>query len=121
MELSTDIIRTVVEVVQFIMTLVIGVYVWLTNRHKANKDAIDTVDAVNKASIKEVGARVDALSDRVLELETSVAHMPDHQALGDLHKKINEVSNSVSKIEGQMSQMNVTLTLIQRALMDDKE
>ena len=70
----------------------------------------------------------DDLIDRVTNLETSVAvleertrnHDQDIQGLGRIHQRIDAVSETTKRIEGEISQMNRQLSLVSKHLMGER-
>jgi hypothetical protein len=95
------------DVLQLIGVLFIGVYTWIVNRSKANRTAIDRVDA-----------RVSRVQDRVTLLENDVRHLPDHDDLGAIHDKVNTVASGMSHIQGELHAINRTLNLINEHLLN---
>lgn len=87
------------NVVQTILTAGIAIYVWISNKHKANRESIESVE------------------DRVLKLEETVKHMPSKSELAVLHKRITEVAETQKRIEGEFSQTNRTLGMIHEYLL----
>jgi hypothetical protein len=107
MKMTADETRLLLDIIQLIATVIIAIYVWQSNKHKATTQAIDRLDL-----------RVDTISDRVLQAESAINHMPDHQALGRVHRRIDEVGQGLSRIEGETKAMHHTLQLMQQHLMD---
>jgi len=94
------------NVIQTIILAFIGIYTWIVNRSKANRDAIDVID---KQAIK--------ILERVTLLENDMSHIPSHKDLGDLHEKLNDVSAAVNNMEGTIKSLNNTLSLINQHLI----
>lgn len=104
--MDADWTRLGFNITQTVITAAIGIYVWLSNRHRAMKQDIDHVDE-----------RVDALKDRLVRVESAVEHMPDHQSLGRVHNRIDQVGQGLKGVEAEIKSMNHTVQLIQQHLM----
>lgn len=92
-------------------SVVIGntVYTWLVNRTR-----------VNKAAIESLRGDLHGIRGRVVVLETEVRHLPDHDDLGELHEKVNQVANVMGEMKGEMHGINRTLTLIHESLLSER-
>lgn len=86
----------------------VSIYVWWSNRTRATKTAIDRVDA-----------RVTTHETRILLIEQSAQHTPNHEDIGAIHNRVDQVGQGVKQIEGQMTQINHTLHLIQQHLLEN--
>ncbi|MDH5185206.1 MAG: DUF2730 family protein [Gammaproteobacteria bacterium] len=95
------------DIVQLVATLLIGIYVWQTNKHKANHKAI-----------KDVDEKVIDHQERILVIENEMTHVPGDKEISRIHNRIDQVGQGVKHIEGTVQQMNTTLTLIQQSLME---
>lgn len=108
--MEADWLKLALDLSTTIGLIVLGIYTWYSNRHKALKTDIEKVDE-----------RVDGLSDRMLEAESAIKHMPNHDTLSRIHERINGMGETLSHVEGQTESMNRTLQLIQRHLMDKEK
>lgn len=95
------------DVAQFTLTSILGVYVWLVNRNRATRSAIDRVDS-----------RVDDIKQQVARLEQDMHHAPGNSEIGEIHQRIDRVGQGVTRMEGEMKQVNKTLYLIQQYLLE---
>lgn len=98
------------DLVQTCFFIGLAIYTWIVNRTKANKSAIDMVDA-----------RVGAIQERVTLLENDVRHLPDHDDLGAIHEKVNVIAAGMGQIQGELSALNRTLALINEHLLNGKK
>jgi hypothetical protein len=100
------------NVAQVIGYLILGIYVWSSNR-----------DKVKAAEIKEVKDTMQALKDaqsakcaehlkRTTILEGSVKGLPTHRDLGEVYDKINGVKSTVDEISGSMTGVVFQLKLL---------
>ena len=81
-------------------------FVWLSNRSKATRSAIDRVDE-----------RVSDLATRTQSLETRLDHMPSDQHIQDIHEKINEVAKGQAESLGEQKAMRRQLEQINEYLL----
>ena len=65
-------------IVQSISFAILAVYVWISNKHKANKDAIEVIK-------DEFGKKLNKIDDRVIQVETTVKHLPNHEDIAALN------------------------------------
>lgn len=101
--------RLTLDFVVIVAVLANTVYTWIANRSKANKQAIE-----------HVANELHGIRGRVGVLETEVHHLPDHDDLGNLHEKVNQVANGMERVGGELAGMNRTLHLIQESLLAER-
>jgi CII-binding regulator of phage lambda lysogenization HflD len=118
--MNLDEIRNGLQIVQMLATAVIAVYVWFTNRDKANKQAIEQLRTDFQQQNAGQQEEIKKLQERVLQAESDIKHLPNHDALAQLHERINEVGHELSGLMGEFKSMNHTLQLIHQHLMDRK-
>lgn len=107
MEVTPDWVRIGIDAFEILWMIGASIYLFFTRRHLANKN-----------SIKETNADVGDLKDRVIKIETQLASVPGSRDVGEIHMRITQVGQGLSRVEGTVSQMNTTLQLIQRSLME---
>ena len=83
-----------------IITASLGIWSYLSNRHRATKDMVVELDS-----------RVQLLEDRSNKAIS-------HNDIAKVHQRISEVAQAVKNQEGQLSQVNRTLTLINQHLIN---
>jgi hypothetical protein len=89
----------------FILTWAFGFFVHLVNRNKATNDRIERLET-------ETQKRFGQHSDRIARLEVILEKAPTHDDLGILYEKLNETGNLVSRMAGQIDQMNDNVRLL---------
>lgn len=52
------------------------------------------------AVVKEVEAELRAHGERMARLESDVAHVPTHEDIGAIHKRIDEIQKDVGRLPG---------------------
>lgn len=81
-----------VDVLQWLTTVSVGVYVWLSNRHRATRAQIEKVRDSHES-------RLQNHSDRLTALEEHLRHMPDGQT-------IKELTSELQKLHGDFRELN---------------
>jgi hypothetical protein len=95
------------QVVQAILTAVVFLYVWLTNRHK-----------VNSSSIADLSKELNEIDVRLIRVEKDVQHMPTHEDMGAIHNRVNETAQRLTSMEGELKQINNTMQLMHKHLLN---
>ena len=88
------------------ITLFIAVYSWISNR-----------DKVQQSAVKELDGDVQKVTNRVGQLEEALKHVPSKRELDVLHKRITEVSEIQSAMQGELKHASKTLDLIHEFLL----
>lgn len=105
------------DVVQIVWAIAVSLYVWHSNRQRATKDAINRVEQKHIADVDKIEARLQEHGDRILRAEQQIDHLPNHDKLGQVHYRIDQLGQGVKGMEGQLEQINHTLHLIQEHLL----
>jgi len=99
------------QVLQFLLTGGVGVYVYMTTK--------DTVTNTRITKLEEdMDQKTDKQNERIARLEESMRAVPTHKDLGQIHEKINAVSVCVNRLEGKFSETSKVLNLIHETLME---
>lgn len=93
-----------------LLNMGIGVYLFWERHNDSTSRHLDTME-------HDLDTRLDNHASRLAKVEASVALLPDHDDLGDLHSRINEVSSGMSNLTGELSGIKTTLNLIHQHLM----
>lgn len=88
-----------------IQTWVVTFYVHLINKNKATTDRLDTLET-------DIQGDMGRHAERLARLEAHHASAPTHADLSNMHDKLNRVTESCSRMEGQLGGMNDTQRLI---------
>lgn len=99
------------QALQALITGMVFVYVWLTNRQKANTAAIDEMRKV-------FNQELNGLDDRLIRVEKDIEHLPTHDDMAKLHTRINETSEALKHIDGKLEQIDRTTQMINQYLID---
>ena len=90
--------------------VLVAIYAWISNRHKANASAIKEVSD----SILEDMSVIEA---RFARIESEIKHLPTHNDMGAVYERINTVAETLSALSGEIRQMNAGLKLIHTHLL----
>jgi hypothetical protein len=101
------------QVLQFLLTGSIGVYVYMSNKDKVTNDRISKLE-------DDIDAKFDGHVERIAKLEARAEKAPTHKDMAELHEKVNQVSACVNRLEGEFTGANRTLQLIHETLMERK-
>lgn len=99
------------QVLQFLATGAIGVYVYISNKNRVTNDRITTLES-------DIDTRLDDQSVRVAHLEEAANHAPTHADLAGLHKRITEVGQDVGLLSGKFEGAKHVLDVIHQHLIN---
>ncbi len=101
------------QVLQFLATGAIGIYVYMSNKNKVTNDRITEFQ-------KDVDGKIDNHSERLAKVEVRAKKSPTHDDLSKLHEKINEVSTCMNRMEGESKVTRRILNLIHETMMSER-
>lgn len=96
------------DVGQYIITIAIGVYVWVGNRVNAKSKEVMCLK-------QDIGV----INQRVTRLEGEVGHFLSHEDLGSVYDRINDISDQVSNLSGKMDGVKGAMDMIQSHLINE--
>lgn len=102
-----DALRFWLEIIVLIAVVANTFYTFISNRHKANKTAIDDVNS----SVSDLVSRVD-------KMEVTLHGSPSHEDLSRMYERMNNVGNKLEKMSGAMEGMATQLSLINEHLLN---
>ncbi len=93
-----------VDVFQWLITAVAGIYLYVSTRTKATSDNLQQMGKDMRGEIaavnKEIGGKVECHSDRLTEIETGIEKTPDLQPdLKEADRRLRSVSARLGKVE----------------------
>lgn len=94
--------------------IVVGVYSWISNRHKANASSIEAV----KDQVLEDMTKIES---RFARVESEIRHLPTHNDMGAVYERVNEVAETLSALQGQLQQMNSGVQMIHQYLLNQNQ
>jgi uncharacterized protein YoxC len=100
------------QAIQFVGYLVLGIYVWQTNRDKATAREIKEVrEEMQKIQFAQ-GDKCNRHLKRTTVLEGSVQALPTHRDLGEMYEKINGVKSTVDEISGSLKGIGYQMKIL---------
>lgn len=102
--------KFVFDIIQTSFTVGISIYVWILAKHKANASRIAALE--DKAE-EETGL----IKNRLTALETKIEHLPNREAIGNIHRRLDEQAKTLHKMEGALNGVNDTSKLILETLL----
>ena len=103
---DVDIWRLLFDAILVVALLVQSVYVWIANRTKANRTAIEAVEE----QVVELGKRFDSLS-------VHLDHMPNENHIRRLHDRLNVVDRTLAESIGRQDAIIRQLEIINEHLL----
>lgn len=85
-------------------------YTWQSNKHKANQSAIKDLSDV-------VAADAKVIEGRFSKIESEIKHLPTIQDIGSVYERVNAIAGTLSKLEGEVGQINNGLHLLHAHLL----
>lgn len=101
------------QVVQFIATGCVGFYVYMSNKDKVTNDRIGKLEA-------DIDLKIDSHSERISKIEARAEQAPTHDDLAKVYNKVNQVSDCVSRLEGEFAGVSRVVNLIHETLMEER-
>lgn len=111
MDLNYNALGFWLQFIQAAATVLVFLYVWITNRQKVNSAAIEKIR-------EDFHNEVDEIDDRLIRVEQDVKHLPTHDDMAKLHARINETGEAIKHIAGQVNQIDRTTQMINQYLID---
>ena len=101
----------IIDVVWKVGTLLGFGWMYLSNRDKVTNTRISKLEA-------DLDGKLDDHGNRITSLETTQSYAPTHTDLDGLHTRINEVTSSLKRIEGESAAQTRILNLVYESLID---
>jgi len=92
-------------------TIATFIYAWFSNKHKANASAIEKL---SKSMMDD--ARV--IEGRFTKVESDIKHLPTIQDIGSVYERVNAIATTLSKMQGEVGQINSGLNLLHTHLLN---
>ncbi|ARO88166.1 hypothetical protein EBAPG3_010470 [Nitrosospira lacus] len=99
------------QVLQFVATGAIGIYVYISNKNRVTNDRITTLES-------DIDSRLDGQGIRIAKVEEALNHTPTHSDLGALHDRITSVGKGVDFLAGEFKGVKNVLNVIHQHLMN---
>lgn len=89
-------------------------WMYLTNRDRVTNTRIGKLET-------DIDAKLDDHANRLTSLETEARMAPTHNDLSALHARINEVTSTLKRIEGEGAAQTRILNLVYESLIDRRK
>jgi hypothetical protein len=98
------------QVLQFLLTGGIGIYVYLSNKDKVTNDRIGKLES-------DLDTKLDGHIERIVALETKSESSLTHNDLADIHEKINKIGSDISSLSGKFTGVSNLLDTLHNYLL----
>jgi uncharacterized protein HemX len=106
--------QILLNVIYFAITTGLGVYVFVSNRNRAKAaELIQYQTATDK--------RIGEHSSRLSRVEETVRCMPNHTDIGNLHKRMDTMSEQLSEARGELKGIGKSVAMIHQFLLSQKK
>jgi len=93
------------QVLQFVMTGSIGIYVYLTNRGKVTNDRIGKLE-------DDIDSKFSTQGERISKMEATSQAAPNHHDIAKVYESLNALAGTVNQLVGENRGQSDTLKLI---------
>lgn len=93
------------QVLTFLMTGAIGIYVYLSNKDKVTNDRIGKLE-------DDLDEKLDGHAERIASLESASKLAPDHADIAKVYESLNTLAATVNQLVGENRGQSDTLKLI---------
>ena len=104
--------KFLLDLIQMVITLLIGLYVWQSNRHRVTNERISELES-------DMDERLDKYAERITTLEVRAGAAPTHDDLKRMHKRLDIMNGELQHLSGESSAARRTLDLIHEYLMNN--
>ena len=102
-----------IDISQVVLTAAIGIYVWVVNRTRVNAARIRKLE-------DDIDERLDGHDDRLARIESAIEHGPKREDFGRIYARLDEVVQTMSRIEGENQALASNVGLIHQHLLERK-
>ncbi|MBI5659883.1 MAG: hypothetical protein HZC43_10140 [Nitrosomonadales bacterium] len=108
--MDIEVLKLGFQVLQFLVTGALAVYVYLSNKDKVTNDRIGKLE-------DDLDLKLDGHGERISALETQTRNSPTHSHLSEIHEKINKVGSDISSLSGEFTGVRNLLNTIHQYLL----
>lgn len=106
-EMDYGALRFVLDLVQLVGIVLVGVYSWLSNARKANTQWLEELDT-----------DVRRLDNRASVIESQMQQAPTHYDLSQIYERVNQLSNAIERMTGEVTGISHQMRLISDHLLN---
>ena len=103
--MDLELAKFLFQVLTFLMTGGIGIYVYLSNKDKVTNDRIGKLE-------DDIDEKFDTYGERIAKLEAVSETAPDHADISKVYDSINQLAATVNQLVGENRGQSDTLKLI---------
>jgi len=103
--MDLELAKFLFQVLTFLMTGGIGIYVYLSNKDKVTNDRIGKLE-------EDIDDKFDIYGERIAKLEATSENAPDHTDISKVYDSINQLAATVNQLVGENRGQSDTLKLI---------
>ena len=117
--------RLLLDGVQFVLYVVLGLYWWVTNKDKATNDSIRKFEEATNERLglleNDMDSRMDKQEIRLARTEERIAHLPTRESIGKLHARLDDLQKNNAEQRGELRGIHVAVDRIQNYLLGDNK
>ena len=99
------------DLLQFLGTIALGIYVWFSNRQRVTTGRIETLSNETKKELIDHELRI-------VSLESDMKHMPTNGDIKGLSERMDALNQSLSTAAGRLEGINRAVDLINEHLIN---
>ncbi|MBS9780889.1 MAG: DUF2730 family protein [Gammaproteobacteria bacterium] len=103
--------KFIFDMAQTVFMVGISIYVWIITKHKVNADKINQLEDNHNQEIHDI-------KNRLTHIETTIKHMPDREQISRIHRRIDDLSQGVSRMEGELKGLTDDSAMILQTLIE---
>jgi hypothetical protein len=107
---NVEIWRFGFDILQFVLTGVVGFYVYLSNRQRISSARLRKME-------DHIDTRLDDHDQRLTRVEAACGHAPTHEHLGQMYERMNGISGQVEKLTGKVEGLQEGVQMIHEHLL----
>jgi hypothetical protein len=107
-------IALAVDVIWKVGTLIGFGWMYLANRDKVTNTRISKLE-------QDIDIMLDSHSNRLTSLEVEAKRAPGHGDLAEIHSRINDLTGTLKRIEGEGAAQTRILNLVYESLIDRRK
>ncbi len=103
--MDLELAKFLFQVLTFLMTGGIGIYVYLSNKDKVTNDRIGKLE-------EDIDENFTTYSERIAKLETATDNAPNYTDIAKVYESLNTLAATVNQLVGENRGQSDTLKLI---------
>lgn len=109
--MDLELAKFLFQVLTFLMTGGIGIYVYLSNKDKVTNDRIGKLE-------DDLDKKLDGHIERIVALETRTESSLTHNDMAGIHDKINRIGTDISSLSGKFTGVSNLLDTLHHHLLN---